>query len=249
MGSPRQLHLHHLRRALHPLAEVDELAGHRAARRLRGRDRHAAGHRRHAARASTSQLGVDPGGVPHRHRGRRSHRLHHADDRGAAADRACRTPAARWPPRWSAPPSSISGSRTPHRTAGFVMVALVIETLLGFLTFTGSLMAMGKLQEILPSRPITYRNQNADQLPAVRHRARPRRAPHPGPHRHLALPDLRRPRAALRRAADHPDRRRRHAHRDRAAELLRRPLGLRHGLRAGQQSADHRRRARWLVAA
>src|SRR5436190_11481472 len=43
---------------------------------------------------------------------------------------------------------------------GFVMVALIIETLLGFLTFTGSLMAMGKLQEILPSRPITYRNQN-----------------------------------------------------------------------------------------
>src|SRR6185295_7960975 len=45
----------------------------------------------------------------------------------------------------------------PH---GFVMVALVIETLLGFMTFTGSLMAMGKLQEILPSRPITYRGQN-----------------------------------------------------------------------------------------
>jgi NAD(P) transhydrogenase subunit beta len=43
---------------------------------------------------------------------------------------------------------------------GIVMVALVIETLLGFLTFTGSLMAMGKLQEVLPSRPITYRNQN-----------------------------------------------------------------------------------------
>ena len=44
---------------------------------------------------------------------------------------------------------------------GFVMVALIIETLLGFLTFTGSLMAMGKLQEVLPQRPITYRNQNA----------------------------------------------------------------------------------------
>jgi H+-translocating NAD(P) transhydrogenase subunit beta len=40
------------------------------------------------------------------------------------------------------------------------MVPLILETLLGFLTFTGSLMAMGKLQEILPSRPITYRNQN-----------------------------------------------------------------------------------------
>jgi len=46
---------------------------------------------------------------------------------------------------------------TPH---GFVIVALIVETLLGFLTFTGSLMAMGKLQEVLPTRPITYRNQN-----------------------------------------------------------------------------------------
>ena len=42
----------------------------------------------------------------------------------------------------------------------FVMVPLMLETLLGFLTFTGSLMAMGKLQEVLPQRPITYRNQN-----------------------------------------------------------------------------------------
>jgi len=47
--------------------------------------------------------------------------------------------------------------RQPH---GFVMVALVLETLLGYLTFTGSLMAMGKLQEVLPQRPLTYRNQN-----------------------------------------------------------------------------------------
>ena len=45
--------------------------------------------------------------------------------------------------------------------SGFVMVALMLETLLGFLTFTGSLMAMGKLQEVLPQRPITYKNQNA----------------------------------------------------------------------------------------
>jgi NAD(P) transhydrogenase subunit beta len=40
------------------------------------------------------------------------------------------------------------------------MGALVLETLLGFLTFTASLMAFGKLQEILPQRPITYRGQN-----------------------------------------------------------------------------------------
>ncbi len=42
----------------------------------------------------------------------------------------------------------------------FVMVALMVETLLGFLTFTGSLMAMGKLMEVLPQRPITYKGQN-----------------------------------------------------------------------------------------
>ncbi len=46
---------------------------------------------------------------------------------------------------------------TPH---GFAMGALVVETLLGFLTFTASLMACGKLQEILPTRPITYKGQN-----------------------------------------------------------------------------------------
>src|SRR3954452_4333591 len=44
-------------------------------------------------------------------------------------------------------------------TAG-QMIPLILETLLGYLTFTGSLMAMGKLQEILPSRPITYPRQN-----------------------------------------------------------------------------------------
>ncbi|MGE5663318.1 MAG: NAD(P)(+) transhydrogenase (Re/Si-specific) subunit beta, partial [Deltaproteobacteria bacterium] len=42
----------------------------------------------------------------------------------------------------------------------FTMGALAFEVLLGFLTFTASLMAFGKLQEILPTRPITYRNQN-----------------------------------------------------------------------------------------
>ena len=39
--------------------------------------------------------------------------------------------------------------------------ALVAEVILGFLTFTGSLMAAGKLQEMIPTRPITYKGQNA----------------------------------------------------------------------------------------
>jgi NAD(P) transhydrogenase subunit beta len=46
----------------------------------------------------------------------------------------------------------------------FTMGALALEVLLGFLTFTASLMAFGKLQEILPTRPITYRNQNVINL-------------------------------------------------------------------------------------
>jgi NAD(P) transhydrogenase subunit beta len=44
------------------------------------------------------------------------------------------------------------------------MTILCFEVLLGGLTFTGSLMAFGKLQEILPTRPITYKNQNVINL-------------------------------------------------------------------------------------
>ena len=46
----------------------------------------------------------------------------------------------------------------------FRMCAIGLEVILGFLTFTGSLMAAGKLQEIVPTRPITYRNQNLVNL-------------------------------------------------------------------------------------
>src|SRR5206468_1155072 len=42
----------------------------------------------------------------------------------------------------------------------FAMSALICEVILGYLTFTGSLMAMCKLQEVLiPTRPVTYPNQ------------------------------------------------------------------------------------------
>ena len=42
----------------------------------------------------------------------------------------------------------------------FTMTVLSAEVILGSLTFTGSLMAAGKLQEVLPQRPITYKGQN-----------------------------------------------------------------------------------------
>jgi NAD(P) transhydrogenase subunit beta len=45
-----------------------------------------------------------------------------------------------------------------------MMAVLSMEVILGSLTFTGSLMATGKLQEILPQRPITYKGQNLVNL-------------------------------------------------------------------------------------
>jgi NAD(P) transhydrogenase subunit beta len=49
--------------------------------------------------------------------------------------------------------------RVPHLTK-FEMVEIALEVIIGSLTFTGSLIAAGKLQELLPQRPITYRGQN-----------------------------------------------------------------------------------------
>jgi NAD(P) transhydrogenase subunit beta len=46
----------------------------------------------------------------------------------------------------------------------FMMAVICLEVILGSLTFTGSLMATGKLQEVLPQRPITYRGQNLVNL-------------------------------------------------------------------------------------
>jgi NAD(P) transhydrogenase subunit beta len=53
--------------------------------------------------------------------------------------------------------------RAPH-VPPFMMSVLSMEVILGALTFTGSLMAAGKLQEILPQRPITYKGQNLVNL-------------------------------------------------------------------------------------
>ncbi len=49
--------------------------------------------------------------------------------------------------------------RAPNIPA-FMMAVLSMEVILGSLTFTGSLMAAGKLQEVLPQRPIVYKGQN-----------------------------------------------------------------------------------------
>ena len=48
------------------------------------------------------------------------------------------------------------------------MAALGFEVMFGSLTVTGSFVAFGKLQEILPGRPITYRGQNAVNIALLR---------------------------------------------------------------------------------
>ena len=53
-------------------------------------------------------------------------------------------------------------SEGPENLTTFRMVAIMLEILLGYLTFTGSLLAAGKLQEVkwIPQRPVTYPGQN-----------------------------------------------------------------------------------------
>ncbi len=54
----------------------------------------------------------------------------------------------------------------PEWLTPFRMVALIVEIILGYLTFTGSIMAAGKLQEVkwVPQRPVTYPLQNVINL-------------------------------------------------------------------------------------
>jgi len=58
------------------------------------------------------------------------------------------------------------GQKNEAALAPFIVVALVAEILLGFLTFTGSILAAGKLQEVkwIPQRPVTYPLQNVSNL-------------------------------------------------------------------------------------
>ncbi len=49
--------------------------------------------------------------------------------------------------------------RIPH-ISKFEMVEISLEVIIGSLSFTGSLIAAGKLQEWLPQRPIVYKGQN-----------------------------------------------------------------------------------------
>jgi H+-translocating NAD(P) transhydrogenase subunit beta len=51
--------------------------------------------------------------------------------------------------------------KRPQAHGAFAMGSVAFEVLMGAITFTGSLMAFGKLAEILPGKPMTFKGQNA----------------------------------------------------------------------------------------
>jgi NAD(P) transhydrogenase subunit beta len=57
----------------------------------------------------------------------------------------------------------------PEMLTRFRMTAIIAEIILGYLTFTGSLIAAGKLQEVkwIPQRPWVYKGQNAVNFSAL----------------------------------------------------------------------------------
>ena len=164
----------------------------------------------------------------------------------------CRTPSAVWRRGWSDWRSfTCWRGRSLPKLHGLQYRAWWPKCILGFLTFTGSLMAAGKLQGVswIPQRPVTYTYQNVINIgllvaaPSLGLSAGDFIPVASGP---AGVSSDRAHGAGVRRAADHSHRRRRHAHRDFDSEFLRRSVGRGDGLRARQQAADHRRRARRL---
>jgi hypothetical protein len=125
---------------------------------------------------------------------------------------------------------------------GLIMGILCIEVLLGSLTFTGSLMAFGKLQDILPTRPMVYKGQNVFNFVILGAAFVTGIVLTLHPAMTGLFPVLLCLSAAFRRAADPADRRGGYADGHRVAQQLRRFVGEHDGLRAGQQAPDHRGR-------
>jgi len=60
----------------------------------------------------------------------------------------------------------LQGADPTSQLTKFRVAAIIAEIILGYLTFTGSLMAAGKLQEVkwIPQRPVTYPLQNVSNI-------------------------------------------------------------------------------------
>ena len=112
----------------------------------------------------------------------------------------------------------------------FQMGEIALEVIIGSLTFTGSVIAAGKLQEILPQRPIVYRGQNIVSLSVLAGGPRAGGCAGGESRERTAVSDHGNCGADFRRPAGHSHRRRRHADRHLAAEFLRRLFGSAAGI-------------------
>ena len=125
----------------------------------------------------------------------------------------------------------------PGRIHGDVSLAILLSALIGSISFSGSLVAFAKLQELIKGRPIVYPGPEARQRDPARRLHRSGRG-HPGGRRaELAALGGGRRGPPLRCPLRAADRRRRHAGRDLAPERVHRPRGGGDGLRAREQRA------------
>ena len=128
--------------------------------------------------------------------------------------------------------------RTPD-VSKFMMSVLSMEVILGGLTFTGSLMAAGKLQEVLPQRPITYKGQNLVNflLFSTAVGSAVYLVLHPGAKE--LFPLVVGISLDHRSSARYPDRRRGYADGDLPLEFLRWTVRRGHGIRAELEAPDY----------
>ena len=137
----------------------------------------------------------------------------------------------------------IHDESAPGGVLGTTSVFTVLDVIIGSVTFTGSLIAAGKLQGVITGQPVIFKRRPGAQRGARGDRARHGRVHvHHGVAARAAHPGARL--AGVRRHDGAADRRRGHAGRDLAAQRVHRHRG-RHGrLRRRQLGAD-RGRARW----